>query len=292
MLKVYRRLQQGIHPEIEMSRFLLNKGFANTPKFLGMLEYVDSSGISSALAVAHEYVINQGDGWDVTLRFLKALLERRFDEDPLPIYAQYSRILGRRLAEMHSALLAARDDPAFAPEDVQADELRAWAEDIARSASINLDLLQAVLPALGTEQANASALVARREELTQRIAEAARSARPTVKTRIHGDFHLGQVLVVTEDVLIVDLEGETQLPFELRRRKHAQLRDVAGMLRSFDYAAVHSLMSIGPERLEENADTFRADIERWRNEATHAFLSEYEAASGRRIDSDLLDLFT
>src|SRR5581483_2005555 len=118
--------------------------------------------------------------------------------------------------------------------------------------------------------------------LLDRIEEAARNARPTIKTRVHGDFHLGQVLVVTEDVLIVDLEGETQLPFELRRRKHAQLRDVAGMLRSFDYAAVQSLVSIGPERFEENGATFSAEMERWRHEAVQAFLSQYEATSGTR----------
>jgi maltose alpha-D-glucosyltransferase/alpha-amylase len=292
MLKVYRRLQHGIHPEIEMSRFLLDAGFANTPKFLGMLEYVEGSGAPTALGVAHEYVLNQGDGWDVTLRFLKAFLERRFEEDPLPIYALYSRVLGKRLAEMHAALRSSHDDPAFLPEDTDADELRAWGEEIARSASVNLDLLQSVLPTLGTVQPDAAALVSRRKGVVERIMEAARNARPTVKTRIHGDFHLGQVLVVTEDVLIVDLEGETQLPFELRRRKHAQLKDVAGMLRSFDYAAVHSLMSIGPERFEENGYTFRAEIERWRHEAIDAFLSEYEAASGTRIDSELLELFT
>ena len=292
MLKVYRRLQSGIHPEIEMSRFLLNAGFANTPRFLGMLEYVDSSRVSTAIGVAHEYVLNQGDGWDVTLRFLKAFLERRFDEDPLPIYARYSRVLGRRLAEMHAALRSVHDDAAFSPEDVGADELKAWGEEIARSAAANLDLLQSVLSSLGTVQADAATLLRRGGELADRIAEAARNARPTVKTRIHGDFHLGQVLVVTEDVLIVDLEGETQLPFEQRRRKQAQLRDVAGMLRSFDYAAVHSLMSIGPERFEENGATFRADIDRWRYEAVQAFLSEYEAVSGTRIDSELLDLLT
>jgi maltose alpha-D-glucosyltransferase/alpha-amylase len=291
MLKVYRRLQQGVHPEIEMSRFLLNAGFANTPRFLGTLEYVDASGVSTALGVAHEYVLNQGDGWDVTLRFLKAFLEGRFEADPLPIYARYSRILGRRLAEMHAALRSAGSDPAFSPEEAGADLLRAWGEEIARSAKVNLDLLQSALTTLGTTQADAATLVGRRRDLLDRIDETVRNAQPTVQTRIHGDFHLGQVLVVNEDVLVVDLEGETQLPFEMRRRKHAQLRDVAGMLRSFDYAAVHSLMSIGPDRFEESGETFRADIARWRDEAVHAFLSEYEATSDAPIDRELLDLF-
>ncbi|HTX03714.1 MAG TPA: maltose alpha-D-glucosyltransferase, partial [Candidatus Acidoferrales bacterium] len=291
MLKLYRRLQPGTHPEIEMSRFLLAAGFANTPRYLGALEYVDASGVSTALAVAHEFVLSQGDGWHVTLTFLKAFLERRFEEDPLAIYARYSRILGRRLAEMHLALRSNRADPAFAPEEVDASEIEAWGEEIVRSAVANLDLLESNVATLANAQEEARAVLARRGELLERIHSLARRARPTVKTRIHGDFHLGQVLVIAEDVLIVDLEGETQLPFEVRRRKHAQLRDVAGMLRSFDYAAVHSLLSIGPERLGENGQTSLADVVRWKREAIATFLSEYEATSRAPIDRDLLDLF-
>ena len=291
MLKLYRRLQSGTHPEIELSQYLLDSGYANTPKILGTLTYTDANGTSTALGVAHEYVLSQGDGWHVTLTFLKALLEGRFQEDPLAIYARYARILGRRLAEMHAALRAGSSDAGFAPEDAPSEEVRAWGGEIAESATAILDLLEFRLASLGPAQDLAGRVLVRKTELLERIAELAREARPTIKTRIHGDFHLGQVLVVTEDVYIVDLEGETQLPFERRRRKHAQLRDVAGMLRSFDYAAVHSLMAIGPERLEANGTTFGEEIERWKRQAVDAFLSEYEAASEMRIDRDLLDLF-
>jgi maltose alpha-D-glucosyltransferase/alpha-amylase len=290
MLKVYRRVQAGIHPEIEMSRFLLAAGYPNTPKILGTLEYVDSQGVSTALAVAHEFVLSQGDGWQVTLTFLKAFLERRFHEDPLAIYARYARILGKRLAELHLALRANETDLAFAPEPVSPDEIGAWGAETAHAAASILDLLEVTIPSLGAIAADACELLRRRSELVARIDELARRARPTIKTRIHGDFHLGQVLVVTEDLFIVDLEGETQLSFERRRRKQAQLRDVAGVLRSFDYAAVHSLLALGPERFE-NTD-FRSDLDRWKQQAVDAFLSEYELVFGEPIDRDLLDLFT
>jgi maltose alpha-D-glucosyltransferase/alpha-amylase len=291
MLKLYRRLQSGVHPEIEMSQFLLAHGYANTPKILGTLTYTDKSGNSSALAVAHEFVLSQGDGWRVTLTFLKAFLERRFEEDPLAMYARYARILGHRLAEMHEVLRSDENDPAFAPEPFEKSDLERLGTEIAESANAILDLVEFSIPSLGAAHEDARRLVGHRAELLERILDLAREASPTVKTRIHGDFHLGQVLVVTDDVSIVDLEGETQLPFERRRSKHPQLRDVAGMLRSFDYAAVHSLVDVGPERFEDTVQTFREDIERWRRGAIDAFLAEYEATSGTVIDRRLLDLF-
>ncbi|HTX02057.1 MAG TPA: maltose alpha-D-glucosyltransferase [Candidatus Acidoferrales bacterium] len=291
MLKLYRRLQSGIHPEIEMSQFLLEHGYSNTPKILGTLTYLDQAGKSTAVAVAHEFILSQGDGWRVTLTFLKAFLERRFDEDPLAIYTRYARILGRRLAQMHATLRADKGSAAFAPEPFGAGDLQRLGDEIAESATSIFELVEFSIPSLGPAQADARRLVAQRGDLLDRIRELARESRPTEKTRIHGDFHLGQVLVVTDDVKIVDLEGETQLPFERRRTKHPQLRDVAGMLRSFDYAAVHSLVDIGPERFEETANTFREDIERWRRGAIDAFLCEYETVSGAPVDRRLLDLF-
>jgi maltose alpha-D-glucosyltransferase/alpha-amylase len=227
----------------------------------------------------------------VTLTFLKAFLERRFEEDPLEIYQRYARILGKRLAELHAALRSNSDDPAFAPEPMTSEDLIALGNEVRESADSILNFLEVSLSRLNSAQSDARTLIERRSELLARIDQLARRARPTTKTRIHGDFHLGQVLVVAEDVFIVDLEGETQLPFERRRHKHPQLRDVAGALRSFDYAAVHSLLAIGPERFEQTGATFREDIARWKRLAVDAFLSEYEKTTGSPIDRDLLDLF-
>jgi maltose alpha-D-glucosyltransferase / alpha-amylase len=292
MLKIYRRLHAGIHPEIEMSGYLARAGYKNTPKLLGSAEYVDDeTSVSTAVAIAHEYVLNQGDGWSMSMTFLKRFLTERHEEgdiNPLDVYDRYASMLARRLAEMHAVLAAPTEDPAFKPEPVERDEILAWAQEIRANATAALDLLARIdVPANSMEPGRA--LLAQRDALLARIDEAARRAKPTVKTRIHGDFHLGQVLVVVDDVLIVDLEGEVQVPFEQRRRKHPQLRDVAGAVRSFDYAAVASLSDVGPERADD-IDRMTQEITSWKERAVKAFLSEYEAAAGS-IDFDLLALF-
>jgi maltose alpha-D-glucosyltransferase / alpha-amylase len=292
MLKVYRRLQAGIHPEIEMSSYLTKAGYKNTPALLGTIEYVDDvNSITTALGIAHEYVLNQGDGWSMTMTFLKRFLEERHEEgdiNPLDVYDRYARILARRLAEMHAILARPTDDPAFKPEPAESDEIVAWGEETCAEADAALDLLARVeLPADVTSIARV--LLDARSRIIDHIRELARAAQPTVKTRIHGDFHLGQVLVVAEDVLIVDLEGQTQESFEHRRRKRPQLRDVAGILRSFDYAGVASLAEVGPAHADD-LDRMSEEIDRWKGRALDAFLSEYEGAAGS-IDQNLLDLF-
>jgi maltose alpha-D-glucosyltransferase/alpha-amylase len=292
IMKIYRRLQQGVHPEIEMSGHLTRAGYKNTPKLLGTAAYVDDeTKVSTAVAIAHEYVLSQGDGWSMSLTFLKRFLTERHepgDIDPLDVYDRYARILARRLAEMHGVLAAPSEDPAFAPEPAGREEIRALAQEIRANANASLDLLSRIEVPASISQA-AGALLASRQELLSRIDRAAESAQPTIKTRIHGDFHLGQVLVVVDDVLIVDLEGEVQVPFGQRRRKHPQLRDVAGAVRSFDYAGVAALSDVGPERADE-IERMTQEVSRWKERALRAFLSEYESVAGG-IDPQLLALF-
>jgi maltose alpha-D-glucosyltransferase/alpha-amylase len=304
MAKVYRRLQAGIHPEIEMSRYLLEAGYRSTPKLLGSIEYVDAGGTPTALGVGHEYVLNQGDGWNVTLTYLERFLERRRtmptpetptpseepEFDPFRVYERYARIVGERLAEMHVVLAAQTDDPAFSPQPFTRDDILQWAAEIRTNTSAALDALEHRLDTIEAVRDEARSLLDRRGELLDRIDELARRAAPGIKTRIHGDFHMGQVIVVDRDVLIVDLEGETQLPFELRRRKQPPLRDVAGLLRSLDYAAVISLLGIALDRTERQG-RFEPEIELWKRRSTAAFLAAYEETVGVPIDHELLDLF-
>lgn len=300
MLKVYRRLQGGVHPEIEMSRFLTRAGYTHTPALLGDMEYIDEHGISTGVAIAHEYVLNQGDGWSVTLEFLKRFLSNTEGVasadasvppvDPLDVYDDYARILGRRLAEMHRLLAAATGDPAFDPEPVAPQETAAWGAEIEQAWQHAVNALERHVPALGAVQEEARVLIGSKDDVREAIARSAHSGVPAIKTRIHGDFHLGQVLVVEHDILIVDLEGETQAPFEHRRRKQSALRDVAGMMRSFDYAAVASMAELGPDRaseLEERGE----DVQRWKDRALHAFLQAYQEELGSTIDRALLELF-
>ena len=305
MLKLYRRLQNGIHPEIEMGRYLSVNGFANTPALLGSIEYTAQDGTRTALAVAHEYVENQGDGWTVSVDFLKrAFVQRRVirvhgeeeavatDErtDLIETYERYAGILGTRLGQMHEVLARPAGDPAFAPEPVPRAELEMIGHEIQVRASAAFDALAAAQPSLEASQEEAAQILAMRERVLERIGQLAARSEPTVKTRIHGDFHLGQVLVTADDVLIVDLEGETQAPFEERRRKQPQIRDVAGMLRSFDYARVASLLAIGPDRTEDAA-AVEERMAQWESRAVHAFLNAYESTLGKAIDRNLLDLY-
>ena len=305
MLKLYRRLQSGLHPEIEMGRYLSRNGFHNTPALLGSLEYTAGDGTPTALAVAHEYVENQGDGWTVSVDFLKRAFEQRRtirvhgeEEAPHPeepddlidTYERGARVLGTRLGEMHVVLAQPTDDPAFAPEPVTQAELDMIGHAIRMRAADAFDALTAAIPSLEASKDEAQAFLAVREHMLERIDELTAASRPAIKTRIHGDFHLGQVLVTADDVLIVDLEGETQAPFEERRRKQPQIRDVAGMLRSFDYARVASLLAIGPDRAED-ARAVEERMAQWEARAVHAFLNAYESTSGTAIDRNLLDLY-
>lgn len=305
MLKLYRRLQAGVHPEIEMGRYLSTNGFRNTPALLGSIEYTAAEGTPIALAVAHEFVENQGDGWTVSVDFLKrAFVQRRVirvhgeeeavatDErtDLIETYERYSGILGTRLGEMHRVLAHPTADPAFAPEPVTPGELEIIGHDIAVRAASAFHALASAAPSLEASKEEAEQILAMRKRVLERIRELAALSEPTIKTRIHGDFHLGQVLVTADDVLIVDLEGETQAPFEERRHKQPQIRDVAGMLRSFDYARVASLLAIGPDR-REDAGAVEERMAQWESRAVHAFLNAYESTSGKAIDRNLLDLY-
>ena len=296
MLKIYRRIQEGVNAEIEMGRYLRSAGFTATPALLGTAVFEGRDGERTALAVAHEYVLNQGDGWNVSLTFLRRFIETLRDRpadvaapgDPLLVYDRYAQRLGERLAEMHKALAAPSNDPAFAPEPASGEMIVGWGEEIAARAEAQLDALERLLPSL-RDAGDARAAVASRERIIAEIRRAAQRAKPAAITRIHGDFHMGQVLVVEDDVLIVDLEGETQLALRDRRRKQPQLRDVAGMLRSFDYAGRSTLLALGDVTLAQEPP--HAVITRWKQRAVDGFLNAYESTRGAEIDRALLRLF-
>jgi maltose alpha-D-glucosyltransferase/alpha-amylase len=276
VLKGYRKTHAGPQPELEIARFLDAVGYQNTPALLGYVEYERPDGEPMAVCILQRFVEARGDGWSVTLDELvrgSAPIER-------------ARRLGVRTAELHRAFATPGGGAAFEPEPTAQADLDAWvaqAHDTARHA---LDTLAAGLDRVPEAQrADAAALVARRDEILGRMA--APPLDPAVtKTRYHGDYHLGQVLVVDDDFMIVDFEGEPGRPPEVRRRKSSPLRDVAGMLRSFNYAAV----TAGAE----------APAQAWERDAVAAFLAGYRAtiAGCSSYPADpahaaaLLDLFT
>jgi maltose alpha-D-glucosyltransferase/alpha-amylase len=262
VLKSLRRPQPGTNPDVEIARFLAARTrFRQVPHLAGDAEYVGPDGRAASLALLQEFVDNTGDGW----RYLTTALEQRaeaLDAGPDPLLDDLRR-LGEVTAGLHVALASDPDDPDFRPEPVtQADVLR-WTADITR------DLQSPALAGLLATHAAAGGDPAR--SVARALAALEPLATATVRIRGHGDYHLGQVLKTADDFVIIDFEGEPARPLVERRAKHSPLRDVAGMLRSLDYAA-HAVAFGRPEADRANAI---ARLLRWEQRARRAFLDGY-----------------
>ncbi|MBL8480709.1 MAG: putative maltokinase, partial [Rhodocyclaceae bacterium] len=258
-LKVYRRLQAGIGPEIEVGRFLSEVAhFGHSVPVAGTVEYQAADGSVTALALLQGYVPNQGDGWTYTVDYLERAFERVLAASAEPDaeahggYLALIATLGRRTAELHLALATPTGDAAFGCAPLEPGDLVAWAHQIAAEARTSLDKLAAVAPRLpAAVQAAAARLLERRDALLARCAAPLPDQGRAHKIRHHGDYHLGQVLLAQNDFLIIDFEGEPARSLAERRKKHSPLRDLAGMLRSFDYAARWSLQRVARGRDKE-----------------------------------------
>ena len=290
MLKVYRRLQPGIHPELEIGRFLTDvAGFAHTPPLLGSLERTEAQGEPTALAAAFGFVANQGDGWSWTLDHLDRTLEelRHLPEASRPpttevheLYLAVAHLVGRRTGELHRAFAIDTDDPAFRAEPVGEADLALWLEEARAEVEKGFGLLEG-LRATATEplQQEIEAALAIRPDVEKALATLERVPAGLTKTRLHGDYHLGQVLVSKGDIMILDFEGEPARPLAERRSKSSPVKDVAGMLRSFDYAAWSGVLRFA-ESDPGALDSLLGPALAWRDAARTAFLEEYRAAVG------------
>ena len=296
ILKGYRRIHPGPQPELEIARFLASVDYRNTPAFYGSLEYLDRSGESTALCIVQEFVESQGDGWTATLAYLERFFDRRRnmaiphdgapasaaegtpdpDADSHQIFVQRARKLGVRTAEVHRAFASAKNDPAFDPEPVTHADLESWSADARASADDALASLERGLERVPSDLRDfAQSLLGMRGQLEARLTMSpATDLRGLVKTRYHGDFHLGQVLVVADDFMLVDFEGEPGRPLEQRRRKSSPLRDVAGMLRSINYAAVAAMRGVTADRAEDTS-ALEPLAREWELRSVEAFLAGY-----------------
>ncbi|MBJ6765616.1 phosphotransferase [Myxococcaceae bacterium JPH2] len=220
ILKIIRKLEAGVNPEYEVGRFLATKtSFRATPRMLGALTLEGAAG--ATLALAHRFVPDAVDGWRYTLDRLRqerALSERFLEE---------MREMGRCVGELHQAFASAPpDDAAFAPEPVLQEDLQRWSASIVGELGVTLADAGRLHPDLE----------GRRDRLIEHARQLALIPPSGQKTRTHGDLHLGQVLRSRGEWLLFDFEGEPSRSFTARREKYNPLRDVAGMLRSFDYA--------------------------------------------------------
>jgi maltose alpha-D-glucosyltransferase/alpha-amylase len=276
MVKLLRRLTPGIHPEAEMTRFLTEQGFDGTPKLLGDLVFTGADGGASTVVIVQSYVENQGDGWAWTLGRLQPIIDEHAtpfgeaDSGKFEGYRSFATVLGRRLGQMHAALARPSDNPDFAPEPVTDAVAESWGAAARRQ-------LNQAFALIGDrhEDTLAAALVTRKQEILDHAAELATEAVGSLSTRVHGDLHLGQVLIAGADVMIIDFEGEPLKPVAERRAKSSPLRDVAGMIRSFDYAAAaterDSQLAKGGESGERAAEL----LSQFRQAATAALLAGY-----------------
>jgi maltose alpha-D-glucosyltransferase/alpha-amylase len=303
-LKLYRKLQPGINPEVEIGRFLTDVAyFPNIVPVGGTVEYRAQDGTPYTLALLQAFVTNQGDGWDYTVNYLVRFLEDRrsssaMADDAHGAYIALVRMLAQRTAELHVALASATEDPAFRPERITSEDLASWATHIERDAAETLALIMTPENLPEAARVDAIQLAETRVGLERRIASERRRLAPGgLKIRHHGDYHLGQVLVKRNDFIIVDFEGEPARPLAERRAKHSPLRDVAGMFRSFTYARRTALQRCSMTTSEDCA-RWEPLLVRWEQETRQVFLSVYDdiaRAAGLYSSLDavrpLLDLF-
>ncbi|MBN9463401.1 MAG: maltose alpha-D-glucosyltransferase [Burkholderiales bacterium] len=283
-LKAYRRLQHGVNPEIEVGRYLTEVArFPYCVPMAGSLQYLDADGVPTTLALLQKYVANQGDGWtwalDYVERFLEALrIEAEGPEETHEGFLQLIGTLGLRVGELHCAFAAGSGD-AFGPEPAAAGDIEAWCAHVREEAAASLDLLaRRIEQCPENARALAVQVLEQRERVLARIDDvAARIRTPLLRTRHHGDLHLGQILLAGNDFLITDFEGEPSRPIEQRRARHTPLRDVAGMLRSFDYVRWSALEKAAHGG--EEARRFETPVAQWLAGTREAFLAGYGRAT-------------
>ncbi|EWY38891.1 alpha-amylase [Skermanella stibiiresistens SB22] len=313
VVKGYRKLVHGEHPELEIGRFLTEVAdYRNTPALLGSVLHVEDDGTTTALMVVQGFVRNQGDGWTFTVDHLVRYLDEirlgatatdeagRTSPEDLEFYLSLAGTLGQRTAELHRALAIESGDPAFEPEPITESDVSSWVEGAKAQAERAFGSLeQAKSKLIGDDLAEAEALLERRGECMDLIGSLLSGGVTSFKTRYHGDYHLGQVLKAQNDWYIIDFEGEPAKSLDQRRAKQAPLRDVAGMLRSFNYAAWAAVKRVEEMQADAGSKVLGSALE-WEQRASRAFIGAYHDAilgcpsypADESVAKSLLDLFT
>jgi maltose alpha-D-glucosyltransferase/alpha-amylase len=285
-VKGYRRLRDGVNPEWEVNRFLTDASPCSAiAPALGAVEFRGQSDTLHTLALVQAYRPNQGDGWAYTLQYLERYLEEALTrtaasgDEPTHAHYQHSiKILAARTADLHRALAARTGDSAFDPEPLDRERLEEWLRRVTADVEATCAMLKTSVSDLqGEDKVVAEEVLERRGEILDVLAALRSTVYEVAITRVHGDYHLGQVLLTEGDFVIVDFEGEPDRTFEERRRKATPLKDVAGMLRSFDYAGATALRHLlRNARFDRSAG--EALLKAWRLRTCTTFLKTYREA--------------
>jgi maltose alpha-D-glucosyltransferase/alpha-amylase len=316
ILKLFRREEEGPNPDTEIGRYLTEKAhFEQIPPFAGSIEYVVEGAEPSTMGMLQGLVPNEGDGWKWTLEELDRYYEScarisytgeelssdivqlselpvaKRSHDLVGVYLDAAAMLGRRTAEMHMALATPTNDPNFAPEPLTADDFREVLTRIREHGAVVFDVLRASMSQLPDDLVEGAGLVlSRRSHILERFRHFSGDNTLGLRTRIHGDYHLGQVLRFRSDFIILDFEGEPARSLVERRAKQSPMKDVAGMLRSYSYAAYAALISYTSRR-PEDLECLMPWARLWERSVTAEFLRSYRA-TGRQsnyLPEDLSD---
>jgi maltose alpha-D-glucosyltransferase/alpha-amylase len=309
-LKVFRRMETGVNPDLEVGRFLAARAPGLTPRVVGALELRDGRNESSTLAVLQHYVPNEGTAWASARqelgRFYERVLTRPHDEAlpaqpegsivllaaQLPsasvqeaiggIYQEQVSLLGKRTAEMHLALASAPEDPAFAPEPYSSFDRRSQYQSLRNLVGRVLRTLRSQLPRLLPASAElARSVLSHEAQILTRFEPLLHQKIDALRIRCHGDYHLEQVLWTGKDFVIIDFDGGHESAITERRRKRSPLRDVAGMIRSFHYAAYTALLE-GVVR-DEDREAAEPWAHVWQAWISASFFRGYRAAAGNAV---------
>jgi maltose alpha-D-glucosyltransferase/alpha-amylase len=314
-LKLFRRVEPGINPELEIGRFLTKRGFRNAPPVAGWLQYRRQNQDEVTLGVLSEFQANAQDTWGYTLDLLSRFFDRvrsappevRLEPTPpaslleltqreLPestvgligTYVELARLLGQRTAELHLALAADPQNDSFAPESFTPFYQRALFQSMRNLAVRNLDQLRRALERIPEpNRSDAGQVLALQTDLIKRLRAIYETPLKAKRIRCHGDFHLGEALFTGKDFIFIDFEGEPRRPLGERRIKRSPLHDVACMIRSFDYITAMALfkqIELGTLQAHDlpSLEPWAAFWYRW---VSAIFLKAYLNALG---DTDLL----
>jgi maltose alpha-D-glucosyltransferase/alpha-amylase len=310
IVKLFRRLENGESPDLEIGRFLTERvSFTQTPALIGSIDYRTANNGPHTMAVLRSYLASQGDAWEYTRGELSRYLERaatrgaivtqtapvvaEMIEDTGPddeashmigAYLEAARLMGRRTAELHLALASRPDDPDFAPEPCLPPWQRSTYQsmrNIVGHALRRLSLKQSTLDAGSVE--SAARILAHPERIEARLEAFLKQKMSVSRIRCHGNLHLGQILYTGKDFVIIDFDGEPARPLSERRRKRTAMRDLATMLRSFHRAAFGALteQARGGALGGHDFSSMEQWARSWQISTSRAFLNQYlEVAEG------------
>jgi maltose alpha-D-glucosyltransferase/alpha-amylase len=299
-LKLYRKLEDGVNPDVEINCFLTERAdFPNVPAFLGAIEYRRPKADPTVVCLLQSAATNEGDVWTLTLdaigRYYERVLGRKADlqnETAPPgtlldeliggIYPDKAGQIGQRTGELHLALASSMEDRAFAPEPFNAMAQRSVYQTMRASLRRAFTLLKKKLPDLPSAfRDEAKEVLAAEQEILGHEKRHLDRRTNAAKIRIHGDYHLGQLLYTGKDFVILDFEGEPARALSERKLKRSALRDVAGMMRSFQYAAYSALWQ--PAMRSEDVPFLERWADLWYRQISSVFLQSYLKTTANAI---------